>query len=316
MRPLVIIASLNLVTTLCLGQRQVNGRIIDSITNKPLSKIAFYILRDNDKWINVGDTDSAGYFKGEIERKEFSKKSSYQVSVDKDEYNSAKVDVSTIQEDTVLIKLTKNENYIPKIKGMTYRDCSQVGFGDYEPKEPRTLSDLPIEIKEKVVTHIKDRVGNNFYSRLILTGGQIVDLNRLQKLENYIKEYKWTPQSYYLCFSFSDTSVGIARFTAKIVLDKSGKVIEEIELPNINNDPSKGQIINMQQAIEIAAKNNYLEKDSFIDFDYDSKEDCFVWMFKKSTFNKDHTMYYKLLLISAHTGKVLGDAIGGVGRWH
>ena len=315
MRSSIIITLLILFSSLCFGQRQVNGKIIDSITNKPLSDIAFYILRDNDKWIDVGDSDSTGNFKGEIERKELNKKSSYQVLIGQDEYNLIKIDISTLQQDTVLIKLSKNKNFIPKIKGMTYRDCSSISFGDYEPIEPRSLSDLPIEIKEKTVKHIIDRIGNDFYSKLILSGGQVIDLTRLEAIENFSKEYKWKAYSYYLCFSFSDTSVGIARFTAKIVLDKNGKVVEEIELPNINNDPAKGKIMNMRQAIEIAKKNNYSEKDSFIDFDYDSTEDSFVWTFTKSTFNKDHTMYYRLLRISAQTGKVLYDDIGGVGRW-
>jgi len=316
MRTLLIITSLILFNSFCQGQRQINGRIIDSQTSKPLSKVAFYILRDNDKWIDVGDSDSTGYFKGEIDRKELSKQSSYQVSVDNDQYNLVRIDVTALQKDTVLIKLTKNENYIPKVKGKTYRDCSLTSFGDYEPREPRSLLDLPTDIAKKVTTHIKNRVGSNFYSKLILTGGQIVDLARLEKIENFSKEYKWKAYSYYLCFSFSDTSIGIARFTAKIVLDQNGKVVEEIELPSINNDPTKGEIMNMRQAIEIAEKNDYSEKDSFIDFGYDSKEDSFIWTFKKSIFNKDHSMYYKLLHISAHSGKVLYNDIGGVGRWH
>ncbi|MGG9962470.1 hypothetical protein [Ferruginibacter sp. SUN106] len=287
------------------GQHYIKGKILDSITHQPLPEIYFYILKDHDKWIDISKSDSAGNFVGKIEKKEFKRKSTYQVLIDYDEYNPVTVTAGVKQEDTCIILLTKSKNYYPEIKDMIYKGCSTISFGEYEPKEPASLNDLPVPIQQIVSAHLINKAGTAFYSRLRLSGGQIVNLNRLQKIEHYKREYQWTPQTYYLCFSFSDTTLGIARYTLQMVLDSNGNIIEDIELPDIAADSTKGNLLSMQKAIEVAKANDYYDEHTTIEFEYDRESDGFTWSFSKSLYNKDHTYINKDFVIAAHNGKIL-----------
>ncbi|MES2777564.1 MAG: hypothetical protein V4722_25520 [Bacteroidota bacterium] len=288
------------------AQREVNVTVLDVVTKQPVKDLYLYILKDQDKVVDINKTDSFGNFIGKIDAIDYDLKSTYQVLIDYEEYNRIMVNFDPKSKRAVILYITENKNHYTEISGMIYKDCSSHSFGSYEPKEPRSLLDLPEDIRDKVVKHLIRRLGSSFYSRLTLTSGQIVNLARLQFMENYRNEYQWQPHTYYLCFAFRDTSLGIARFTAKIVLDKHGKVIEEIELPNIEKDSSKNNIISMKHAIEVAKvnSNGYLNKDSYIDFKYDYELDCLVWSFwKESCVDKKYKSVE--LIIRAHNGALV-----------
>lgn len=293
------------------AQILVKGRILDRRTNQPLEKITFYILKDHDKWIDINESDADGYFTGEIDSEEYDPNSVYHVLVEQDMYNIAKVPVQPNSQDPAIVRLTKNERYYPHLDGMTYKDCSSIAFGWYSPKEPRSLSDLPNDIRKKLVKHLIEKLGFSFYSKLVLSGGQIVDVDRLNIVDESIYERQWTAYPYYLCFSFRDTSAGIARYTANIVLDKNGAVIEDIDLPGITKDPSKENIISRQQALNIANGCTNIYTDAHYDFEYDSEFDCFVWAFLKIERPSRCRTILREVTIAAHNGQVLRGAPAG-----
>lgn len=304
------------VSNILFGQITIKGKIVDSLTNKPLSEIFFYILKDTDIKVNCGKSNSSGDFVGLIEQSEYDAQSTYQISINEKQYSRIMVNIIPHATDSIVIKLNKDKYYFPypKIYGMMYKDsyCCPM-LGDYEPKIIRYDKDLPATIKEKVANHLKERVGGDFYAKLRISDGIIVDLDRLLIVEDYLNTYHWTPQSYYLSISFMDTTNGIACFSAKMVLDKEGNIIEEINLPNIQQDISKGEIMSMAEAIEVAKCNNYYNEKTYIDFEYDENNDCFTWIFTEPIYNDKFTSSYKRFRIAAHNGKMLkrkdGDRI-------
>ena len=290
------------------GQKKISGNIYDGLTGKPLPGICFYILRDDSKFIDIGETDSTGHFTGMIDKENYKKKSTYQVRIDEDMYNIVTTPVDTKKNSDIRIKLSANPYYFSKVNGMIYKDCWTTYFGNYEPKEPRGMIDLPEDIRKRVEDHLVNRVGPDFYKRLVLSGGQLVDLDRFQKLEKYKRRYHWIPYSYYLCFSFSDTTLGIARYTSQLVLDKKGNVIEEIELPHIATDTAKRIILSIKNAEAIASGLGHFNKNTYTNFYYDFSQDCFVWSFTERFRNKEEQTYiYKELLLAAHNGKILSN---------
>lgn len=289
-----------------MAQVKITGHIYDSITGKPMPGIYFNILRDHDKWIDINNTDSAGCFTGIIDKNEYSNKSTYQLYIYYEEYNLVRFPLDPGKNAGYKIYLSPNSRYVSPETDMVCRGCSRISFGQYEPKEPRSLEELPEGIRKKVIQHLLDKTGPAFYSRLYLSGGMLVNLSRLNKIEHYKGKYHWRPYPWYLCFSFSDTALGIGRYSGELVLDEEGNVMEDIDLPCIRDSIYKENIISMKEAKELARCLGYFTDSTYTDFAYDSDHDCFTWQF--ATYNKDRkewTYHNKELVLNAHNGNVI-----------
>jgi hypothetical protein len=104
---------------------------------------------------------------------------------------------------------------------------------------PASIIALPKSIKDSCEKHLLTQAGATFYSRLNYTGGQIL-------------EYTNGHKEYYLHFSFSDPGAGIKKYTATVVLNGNGSLIEQIDLPEIAKQGSKSAILNIKDAYKIA----------------------------------------------------------------
>ena len=182
--------------------------------------------------------------------------------------------------------------------------CPSHDFSPYEPKEPSSMNDLPDTIRTKLESHLIDRLGPAFYSKLVFNKGQIVDLEELYKINANAKNYKWTPYSYYLCFSLPNKE---QFFTAHIVLDKYGNVKEEIDLPDIKNNPYKENILTFELAKSIAKKNKCYNNKTATSLEYDSTTDLLEWhfYFSNGRYYKDGSHSSILFIINAHDGSII-----------
>lgn len=295
------------------AQKQIRGRIIDSTTGKPFANEYYYVLKDEDGFVDIDKTDSNGYFITIISQKEYKRKASYQVFVTEYGYKNKMINVTPGSGEVITISMIPDKNYFFPYEGMTYMHCSSHEFGDYEPKQPESMDDLPPYIREKLAAYLIAKLGREFYSKLVLNDGQLVDIDRFRKVNKDHKEYQWKQYSYYLCFSFRDTAAGIARYTANIVMDKNGKVIEDIELPYITKDPSKGRFISSEKAKRIAGPFAYPEE-LYHDFEYDDKYDCFTWVFDMTCYDTANSYVYKYVTVAAHNGEILEKREGRAAR--
>lgn len=284
-------------------------KLIELATKKPIKEQYVSILKNNDLWVSIGATDPKGNCKFEIWN--YDSSSSYQVDINAKGYKQLRQSIDLLNKKTLNITLVPDSIYFPQFPNMIYEDCSGFGFGDYFPYEPSKLDDIPKTIQEKVISHIKAKVGAEFYSKLKFSGGQVVNLDRLYLVYPKAKDFKWTPYSYYLCFSFSDFEKGIAKYTAKIVLDSNGNVIEDIQLPNIKAIPNKSNIISIYKATEIAKFYNFQAGIENIKLYYDKELDSFVWCFSKIVNDNGLTFGIETIVINAITGNKIEIRYGG-----
>ncbi len=293
------------------GQVQNKIKVINGVTHQPVKEIYCYILKDNDKWIDIGQTDNNGIFTTHLRNPDSA--ATYQIDISESAFKPFRQTIHLFDAKQITITIYPDSAFVEKKPNLIYSECSSISFGNYQPQEPHSIYDLPDSIRIKLVAHLTARLGADFYSKLKLSGGQIVNLDRLYIVEDNAKNYKWTPYSYYLCFSFQDPAKGIGLYTAKIVLDKSGNVMNEIQLPDIHTNPEKATIISLEQAKKIAAENKFYDNKTEISLSYDTKNGSIAWCFKQAVFKPDHTMSGSTLVIDAHNGKVLGKyGLGGI----
>lgn len=300
MKYFLLLASL-LHSITSFSQVQIIGTIVDNETGKPISGLYFYVHKNHDKWINIDKTNEQGQFIGTIRANEMDSSATYQIVVKDDIYERVSKEVDFKNSKPVSIRI------IRKKEGSPIDFCSCPSMGSYAPHEVISISELPDSIQQKLSKYLLDRLGKSFYTRTQFAGGNIIDINRLHKVEPNSLDYKWAVQSYYLCFSFIDTVASVS-YTGKVALDTNGRVTEELEFPVIAQDASKGNIITKKQAIKIAKHNHfYKEKKTEVSFYYYKKADCFAWKFETCKYNGPN-VYCPMWFIAAHTGQVIGKS--------
>lgn len=183
-------------------------------------------------------------------------------------------------------------------------------FGNYKPREPKSLNELPEEIRRKVEDHLKSRLGSEFYYKLKLSGGQIVDFSELYRVEPDAKNYKWKIFAYSLNFLLADPKKGIKAYHARILLDSDGNILQQIDLPQIAKNPEKSNIISLAEAKKIAAKHKFPLDRSNAEISYESERDSLVWTLEYKLKGDKYVWVDRSISIDAHTGKVLsvGDS--------
>lgn len=178
-----------------------------------------------------------------------------------------------------------------------------ISFGDYEPRQPESLDELPKNIREKLKLHLQDRLGIEFFKTLRFVDGQIIDLNELYKENPNSKDYKWEVPTYVLNFEFSMPDKGIDSYVANIELRSDGSVVKEIDLPSFGSDPQKLNFIPAQFAFD-----NAIPKDLIphirpgVDIEYLPDKDILVWRFSRLLVEDKSWAQAEYIDINMHTG--------------
>ncbi len=180
-----------------------------------------------------------------------------------------------------------------------------VFFGEYEPKQLESLSQLPAPIKERIQQHLSKRLGEANVERLKLSGGQIVDIAKLHQVEPDSKEYEWEIPAYVLEFEFSLPDVGLPFYTAQMEIRADGSIIEEIDLPAFASDPSKEKLLPFLAVLALAIENGFSEDKLDAMLVYDEERDLMAWRFSETVSDDGSVIKGRVLLISAHSGDVL-----------
>lgn len=188
------------------------------------------------------------------------------------------------------------------------REFSNAGwtwFGGYEPKNPKSLSEIPEPVRARLLSHLRSRLGEGFVERLEFTGGQIIDFAELRRVNPGSKNYKWEVPAYILHFAFKMPEAGIASYTSQISLRSDGSVLEDIGLPNFTASPGKLVLIPLSDAIEIAVLRGFARDQMHVDLKYDEKVDSLVWTIDQKVADDGVVIDFTTIDVSAHTGEVL-----------
>jgi len=314
MNKVLKIIILLLVPIVSFAQIKVKGKIINPITEKGAPNLDFYVIQNNDKWIDISETNENGRFIFTLSDDELDSLSSYQIRISDDKYVEIGYDFDPFEKLKLKIIAEVDTSYIPRDSLMVYLGCTYTSYGFYYPRKPNSLSELPADIHSKIENHLLSRLGEKFYNRLSLTDGEIVDVNRLHIVDPNTLDFRWRPYTYNLCFTFRDTTIGIGLFTAEMVLDSLGDIIDEIQLPNVANNLTKHNIISLAEARLIAIRENHFQKGTVVEIDYDKDYDSIVWLFIKTNYNDNNEWFSSTLKIDAHTGDIL-DVDEADGFW-
>jgi hypothetical protein len=148
-------------------------------------------------------------------------------------------------------------------------DCYAISFGDYEPQEPKSLKDLPPVVRRKLYEHLVDRLGEAFAARLVLRGGQIIDIAELYRIHPVARDYQWTIPSFVLGLSFSVPARGIADYCSSIELSKDGDVVREIRIPPVRRLPQKQNFVSLRDVLAKARHAGFDPKRTAATLGYD-----------------------------------------------
>jgi len=329
-----ILISIFFLLSLMISQGQIikTIKIINGATGDPVEGMYCSIIKNADKHVGISKTDKNGiatfkihqYKKDSWELQYLASKNyvpeelwddstaNYDLLISEDHFNKLLKPLKVFSNTEEIFTLFPNKDFKEKNPALIYMGCSSRGFGTYEPKIPSSIYDLPDTIRDKLVSHLIDRLGNDFYRKITLTSGQMVNLSRLYLVESRAKNYKWIPYSYYLCFSFKDEAKGIGLYTAKIILDSAGNVVQEIELPDIKSNPEKAIILPLEKIRLIAKQNGFDNSLKNIKLDYAKNAGSIAWYFDKVTDDNGLSFNIKTLIIDAHNGKLI-DITNGSG---
>ncbi len=263
-----------------------------------MAKKWFTVLKNEDEYVTFTHTDTNGL--GSFQIRNYDSTATYQAEIVNRWNNAIKsgiYDITAIKNSQPLVKVQPVEASMPF-------GCGEIIYPSYRPKEPYSIHDLPEDIQRKVKTLFINRVGEKFYNRLILNGGQVVNLTRLYAVVPSAKSWKYVPPIYSLCFTILDNTKHISLYSFILKLNKQGNVIGEIELPNIKQNPSKSQIITLDEAKQIAVANNFYNKYTDVKTVYYPATDSIVWKFEQLE-PGEGTRDQKQLLIDASNGSVV-----------
>lgn len=172
----------------------------------------------------------------------------------------------------------------------------------------RNLDELPPNVRARLDDYLQKKLGAAFAERLEFDEGQWLDLQKLRQEFPALYEENLQLGAYDLLFRFSDSGKGLKYFYAKVALNDDGSINEEIKLPNIGLEPSKGQIISCKDAIDIAAKQGFPPDRISPWFGYAEEHDSFIWILTDSK-RIDPGAFgngtYRTIDVNANTGKVL-----------
>jgi hypothetical protein len=188
-----------------------------------------------------------------------------------------------------------------------HKDSMSICFGKYCPTKPKNWESIPEPARTRIITHLKNRLGEAFYTKLSLVGGQIIDFEALREKDPDSKNYQWEVPAYLLNLRFTLPELGIEHYDACIQCRLDGTVIHEIDLPEIAKHPDRAQFISASKAFEIAEQNGIDTTETTLEVEINYAKDlgvC-VFTFMQLTRHDGPRLLFKCIDIDAHSGKVL-----------
>lgn len=144
-------------------------------------------------------------------------------------------------------------------------------------KSVENIEQIPLFIKEKLFFHLTKKLGSEFTRKLNFDWGEYLDIENLKKdNSNLYKENRRLGTAFFN-FHYSDKSKGLKSYAVIIALNENGSLAEEIYLPDIFKNPSKGKIISCNEALQIAERKGFTQK-SYVGFEYSYKHKSFIWI--------------------------------------
>lgn len=180
------------------------------------------------------------------------------------------------------------------------KNASIPDYGDSNKRIILDLKSLPSEIQYATENCLNERVGSDFRSKMNFVRAYEID-------RDPSRNGRRTNDSgrYYLFFEIKDFLAGIRSYVLRIDFDKSGVLLNKIEIPPIRRIPVLGNFVQFSVIKETANKAGIDLKKDRLDLGYASDQEQIAWFASREIFSLFGRKYIKTVVISAHSGKVL-----------
>ena len=178
------------------------------------------------------------------------------------------------------------------------RDCQHHSPVRHQPRELRSLDALSGPIRDKLVSHLKARLGDTFYDRLQFRRGLEFDRSEVGSGDGEAKV-----PAYHFEFVLSLPEAGVKEYCAETDLSPHGKVTKEIDLPEVARDPQKATIVPLPDALLVATREGVSSEKALVELGYDASRGCIVWLISYSEKKESGETILLSLSINAHTGQ-------------
>lgn len=180
-------------------------------------------------------------------------------------------------------------------------------FGDYEPGEVSSLRDLPEHVQRELSAHLRARLGEAVYAELEFAGGQAINAARLQAEPGM----QWRVPDYHLHFRLSRPAACVDYY-AEIDLDDQGRVINEIELPNVAAQGGELRIVSLEEALQAVRAAGHAGPLS-ADIDYRRDLEAIVWIIEPTDerVREGYQGTFVSVIVDARSGTIV-ETVEGV----
>ena len=173
-------------------------------------------------------------------------------------------------------------------------------LGRHKLTEVASLEDFPEQIRTRLIQHLVDRLGDEYYLRLLFVSGQIIDFDEIKHIDQNPKNYV-----YRAVYRVSDLEKGIASYDTSIDLNNNGDVVAEIKIPSVRHSPEKADFISLNSMYRRVLELRM--KPTSVRLGFSGDDDAIVFRFTQELRPMDGALILsKSIVFSAHTGKILG----------
>lgn len=264
----------------------------DAETGGNIKGLYCYILKNHNELLYTtgGDKDGGVTFTMPA----YDSTATYQVEINNHHSyaQSGVYDISGIKNGEPVIKVKSATEFVP------YRCRNSADYHD-RPTSIFALTDLPADIQVKIKAHLVNRVGADFYNRLVFNSGE--EFNH-DKESTFKTDSNYKPRVYSLCFSILDPLTHEAVYSFPIVLGRHGELLVTPDVPDIKHNAAKANILTESQALAIAQKT--LPRTTYGDAFYDTAHAAIMWRFEQTEQHTYQGVPVTVLCIDAHTGKI------------
>lgn len=176
-----------------------------------------------------------------------------------------------------------------------------------------SLEALPANVREKLLKHLKARLGPEFYPLLKFSSGRLADAEEMRRTNSSKDSSDF--RMYDVQFTLSLPDSGIESYVAQIGLREDGSVFEEIDLPAFATKKAALPLVPLKKAKEVAKQHGFSKASFEIFMSYDRQTDSLLWRFSRSVGENEFFvfdpaprtggMHFYTLDISAHDGSVV-----------
>lgn len=183
---------------------------------------------------------------------------------------------------------------------ITGGDRGIFGYANYRASIITSIDSLPDFILDSATNHLRQRLGDRFFTHLRLMQAIVVDSATFYGINP-----GWTnkPPMFSLQYMYADTAGGIAGFWGQLKLNSWGSVYEEIGFPEIRGNPVKSHIISLHAAKRIAIREGFPSHGLQVELKYSKEIGSIIWHF---SYNDEEIRDIEFhILIDAHSGDIV-----------